>query len=141
MSLPEPHPGLVIRFPYLWHHESEAGLQEGVKDRPCAILMNLPQGDKREVLVVPITHLEPPDKLAAVEIPEKTRVRLGLDKAPCWAICSEVNQFYWPGPDIRRVPGTNNFSHGVLPSKLFAQIKAKAQFLANGRQLKLISRG
>jgi len=29
----------VISYSYLWRHESEAGQTEGVKDRPCAIVM------------------------------------------------------------------------------------------------------
>ncbi len=39
MSLPTPHPGLVIRYAYLWKHEYEAGREEGSKDRPRAIVM------------------------------------------------------------------------------------------------------
>ena len=39
MSWPEPRPGLVIRFSYLWKPEADAGRVEGVKDRPCAIVL------------------------------------------------------------------------------------------------------
>ncbi len=39
MSWPEPRPGLVIRYADLWRSEAEAGREEGVKDRPGAIVV------------------------------------------------------------------------------------------------------
>ena len=39
MSWPVPRPGLVIRYSYLWESEAGAGREEGVKDRPCAIIL------------------------------------------------------------------------------------------------------
>jgi hypothetical protein len=36
MPLPEPEPGRVIRYNYLWAKEQEQGREEGRKDRPCA---------------------------------------------------------------------------------------------------------
>jgi hypothetical protein len=39
VSWPEPQPGLVIRFSYLWKREADAGREEGVKDRPRAIVL------------------------------------------------------------------------------------------------------
>ena len=38
MSLPTPRPGLVIRYAYLWADEHRRGAEEGLKDRPCAIV-------------------------------------------------------------------------------------------------------
>ena len=56
-ALPEPIPGLIIRYSYLWHREHLEGRDEGQKDRPCAIVAALrtdENGDIR-VLVLPIT--------------------------------------------------------------------------------------
>jgi hypothetical protein len=39
MAFPEPRPGLVISYAYLWHHEHRAGREEGVKDRPWVIIL------------------------------------------------------------------------------------------------------
>ena len=80
MSLPIPRPGLVIRYSYLWAREHAEGREEGVKDRPCAVLVatRTDQGDLR-VIVLPITHAPPGDPEAAVEIPPATKRRLGLD--------------------------------------------------------------
>jgi len=38
VPLPEPVPGLVIRYSYLWYAEHVLGREEGQKDRPCAIV-------------------------------------------------------------------------------------------------------
>jgi hypothetical protein len=32
VSLPDPHPGLVIRYAYLWKREYDEGREEGSKD-------------------------------------------------------------------------------------------------------------
>ena len=58
MSFPEPYPGLVIRYSYLWKREQDEGREEGSKDRPCAVLLSvLDEDEEREVLVLPITHI------------------------------------------------------------------------------------
>lgn len=38
-AFPEPQPGLVISYAYLWSDEAERGLVEGREDRPCAIVV------------------------------------------------------------------------------------------------------
>ena len=40
MNIPDPVPGLDIRYAYLWSHDAKAGHEEGIKDRPCAILLS-----------------------------------------------------------------------------------------------------
>lgn len=62
MSFPDPVPGLVIRYGFLWRSEHERGLEEGAKDRPCAVLLSVADdaGD-RTVIVLPITHTPPRD--------------------------------------------------------------------------------
>ena len=39
MPLPEPVPALVIRYAYLWQAEQQGGQSEGVKERPCAVIL------------------------------------------------------------------------------------------------------
>lgn len=39
MPIPKPEPGLVISYAYLWHHEHEAGQEEGGEDRPSVIVL------------------------------------------------------------------------------------------------------
>ena len=69
MPLPEPVPGLVIRYSYLWAHEHERGQEEGVKDRPCAIiLVTTDEEGEKLVTVLPVTHAPASDPALAVEI-------------------------------------------------------------------------
>jgi len=105
LPLPEPVPGLVIRYSYLWSDEHELGREEGRKDRPCAIVLTAEERDgARPVTVLPITHSPPADDHLAVEIPIEVKRRLGLDDARSWVILSEANRFDWPGPDLRPAP-------------------------------------
>jgi hypothetical protein len=57
VSLPEPYPGLVIRYAYLWRRDYEAGREEGTKDRPYSIFMSvINDGNERVVLVGSALH-------------------------------------------------------------------------------------
>ncbi len=111
MALPQPVPGLVIRYSYLWHAEHLQAQEEGRKDRPCAIVAAIRPDESGgvRVLVLPITHRPPEQPGLAVEIPAKVKRRLRLDDAPSWVILTEWNEFVWPGPDLRRVPDTRQF--------------------------------
>jgi hypothetical protein len=81
VSLPRPEAGLVVRYSYLWHADHQRGQEEGVKDRPCAIILAVAGKDKGQprVWLLPVTHRPPADIDAAVEIPTivKQRLRLG----------------------------------------------------------------
>jgi hypothetical protein len=80
VSWPEPQPGLVIRFSYLWKREAHAGREEGVKDRPCAIVLAIEKQPRhKRVIVLPITHFAPAQSDEGIELPSETKRRLGLD--------------------------------------------------------------
>ena len=72
MPVPDPEPGLVIGYAYLWHAEHERGQEKGSKDRPCTIILTA-QGAPGEtvVTVLPITHVSPGADEHAVEICRK----------------------------------------------------------------------
>ena len=62
---PAPRPGLVVRFSYLWKREADAGREEGVKDRPCAVVIAIEGREAHpRVIVLPVTHSppQPPDE-------------------------------------------------------------------------------
>jgi hypothetical protein len=78
---------MVVRYAYLWRSEHERGLEEGAKNRPCAVLLAVKDdGGDRKVVVLPITHTPPRDPAHAVEIPLATKHRLGLDDERSWII-------------------------------------------------------
>ncbi|BCG77441.1 type II toxin-antitoxin system PemK/MazF family toxin [Mesorhizobium sp. 113-3-3] len=85
MPLPDPQLGLVISYAYLWHHEHQAGREEGRKDRPCVIVLASERdADGVIVTVVPITHLPPADPSLAIELPPAVKRHLGLDGERSW---------------------------------------------------------
>ena len=141
MSWPVPRPGLVIRYSYLWDSEARAGREEGVKDRPCAIiLVILREGEHPIVRVLPVTHAAPADPADALEIPPPTKQRLGLDSERSWVILSEANDFIWPGPDLRpAVSGDpSTVVYGMLPPGFMAVLRER---LAQRRRAKLAITG
>ncbi|MDT8450967.1 MAG: hypothetical protein RQ847_12430 [Wenzhouxiangellaceae bacterium] len=122
-------PGDVIQYAYLWGYEDREGHVEGRKDRPCAVM--IVHANKHIVGVCPITHTPSKDG-HGVQVPSRTSARLGLDdQAPCWIITTEMNQFVWPGPDIRKTP-SGQYSYGLMPADLFN--KVREQLLANHAQ-------
>jgi hypothetical protein len=128
VSWPDPRPGLVIRYSYLWRREAEAGREEGVKDRPCAIIVAIEtEAGETTVYALPITHSPPSDPEDAVELPETTKTRLGLDSERSWIVVSEGNSFIWPGPDLRFPPGEGpeSAAYGMLPPRLFEVVRRR----------------
>ncbi len=130
---PKPVAGQVIRYAYLWKREADKGREEGLKDRPCAIVMVVEeQRGKPVVVVLPITHVRPEKTTPAIEIPLETKRRIGLDEERSWIIIDEYNWFTWPGPDLR--PNVNGDLEtvviGMLPPTLFKTIRTKLAALA-----------
>ena len=135
MSLPEPELGLVVRYGYLWLSEHAAGREEGVKDRPCAIVLKVASNDLgTRVTVLPVTHSPPSNSTQAIEIPTVVKRRLGLDDQRSWIVLSEANEFTWPGPDLRPQPHGDlaSVAYGFLPPGLFNEVLAR--FIALARK-------
>lgn len=143
MPLPTPEPGLVIRYSYLWAAEHKEGRDEGVKNRPCAVIL-VTQTDEEgmKVTVLPITHTPPENENLVLEIPPATKKRLGLDDERSWIVLVEANRFIWPGPDLRpSVRGDlASVAYGELPEKLFFEMRDKFIVILKAKQAKLVER-
>lgn len=144
MSLPKPVPGLVISYSYLWSGEHKDGVEEGRKNRPCAIVAARRIVEGREVVtVVPITHSAPSDPADAIEMPAALKAHLGLDGMPSWVVVSETNDFLWPGPDLRPIPGSNpsRFHYGRrMRAAGSAGCNAPSSRAISGLQVRLLQR-
>ena len=143
MPFQVPEPGLVISYSYLWQSEYRQEREEGVKDRPCAIILVAGNdGGRTVVTVLPITHSPPQVASDTVELPLAVKRRLGLDEARSWAIVSEVNRFVWPGPDLRAVSRDDpeRFEYGLLPPSLFRQIRERFLAAAAAQRLQIVPR-
>jgi PemK-like, MazF-like toxin of type II toxin-antitoxin system len=134
---------LVINYGYLWLAEYQQGREEGVKDRPCAVVLAV-KNDKDEtvVTVVPVTHVAPANSEDAVEIPTMTKQRLRLDADRSWIVVTEINRFVWPGADVRPVSRAEpeRFDYGFLPPSLFRQVKERLGARAAARRLQSVQR-
>jgi PemK-like, MazF-like toxin of type II toxin-antitoxin system len=143
VPLPDPHPGLVIRYSYLWASEHRRGRESGAKERPCAVILAKQVFEGRVVVtVVPVTHSPPEDGGEAVEIPATIKRLLDLDDLPSWIVLSEVNDFLWPGPDLAPIPGSDpaRYDYGVLPPGFFDTIRNRLIGLAKARRIELVPR-
>jgi hypothetical protein len=140
MALPLPQPGQVIRYAYLWWNEARTGREEGTKDRPCSIVLTRTTDAGRTVAyVLPITHTPPLKGEDGVEIPQATKRRLGLDGERSWIITTELNQFTWPGPDLRPT-AAGEYIHGSLPEKLMRLVLESVKKNAHNKQLRTAPR-
>lgn len=124
MAIPSPETGLVISYAYLWHHERQAGQEEGRKNRPSVIVLTVerPKDGATLVTVLPITHSAPAIPEAAVEMPVAVKKHLGLDDARSWVMVHEGNEFVWPGYDLVKIPRTERYDYGFLPPRFFKQV-------------------
>ncbi len=123
---PKPIVGHVISYAYLWQSEQVLGQEEGLKDRPCAVILVIAaEDDDQRVTVLPITHTPPVRPEFAIEIPSATKRRLGLDDHRSWVILTEANRFTWPGPDLRptRRGEAPSVLYGELPANLLIKIR------------------
>jgi hypothetical protein len=117
--------------------EASAGETEGRKDRPCVVVTAVKRvADGRfRVRVLPITHRQS-EAARSVAVPPKVKRYLGLDADASWIVLDEVNEFIWPGVDLRPVsrakPGVWTF--GVLPSEMFDEIRTKLRAVLQQRR-------
>lgn len=143
MPLPIPEPGLVIPYAYWWRHEHRKGQEEGRKVRPSVIVLAVqnPKGGAPRVTVAPITHTPPAKDGEAIELPSRVKQALGLDDDRSWIVLDEVNQFTWPGYDIRPVPGSKDrFAYGFIPPRLYDLVIGRILALAAARRVVEIPR-
>jgi hypothetical protein len=97
---------------------------------------------KQVVTVLPVTHSPPSDPATAVEIPQGTKQRLGLDDERSWVVLTEANRFTWPGPDLRPAEGGDGTSvaFGPLPRALYHEIRDRFDAAIVARLARVVAR-
>jgi hypothetical protein len=70
------------------------------------------------------------------------KAHLGLDDLPSWVVVTETNDFLWPGPDLRPVPGAKpgRFDYGMLPPRFFAHVRDRILQAHQRRNLHRVAR-
>jgi hypothetical protein len=141
VSLPRPEAGLVVHYSYLWHAEHARGREEGVKDRPCAVVLAIRGRSGIRVLLLPVTHRAPANSDEAVEIPAVIKRRLGLDDERSWIVLSEWNECLWPSPDLRPIRrGDASVAYGFLPPRFFDHVRRRFVTLVEDRKARRVTR-
>jgi hypothetical protein len=136
--IPEPVPGLIFRYGYLWLAEFRRGRTDPVKDRPACIVLRVAEAadfglrvdDARaapigpgDVVILPITTQRPPTDQVAIELSPDEKALCRLDpRVPSWVIVSEFNADIWPNADLSLVPETGEFFYGIARPGLLARI-------------------
>jgi hypothetical protein len=140
MVLAPPQPGQVIRYSYLWWNEARTGQEDARKDRPCGVMLTrITNAGRTVAYVLPITHTRPLEDEDGVAIPQATKRRLGLDTERSWIITTELNQFIWPGPDLRPT-ATGEYVYGYLPAKLMRVVLDQVKKHARAKRLTTVRR-
>jgi hypothetical protein len=144
VAFPRPVAGLVIRYAYLWRADRLMGREEGIKDRPCTVILSVRNDEGDEIVtVLPITHSPPADPGIALEIPPATKARLGLDGERSWIVLTEANRFVWPGPDLRPVIAgdSQSVAYGLLPRAFYELLRARFIAVLKAGKARLAERG
>lgn len=94
------------------------------------------------VYVLPVTHTPPSEPHRAIEIPSRVKQHLGLDGERSWIVLDEINDFLWPGYDLRPIPGSQpaRVYYGVLPPRFFDTVRNAFLALARQRRVKRVPR-
>ena len=114
------------------------GREDAASDRPCGIILTR-VAKSGNSYVLPITHTPPLSDEDGIEIPGATKQRLRLNAERSWIITTELNQFTWPGPDLRPAP-SGEYLYGYLPEKLMRLVLDQVKKHARDIQLKTIPR-
>ncbi len=135
--IPEPKPGLLFRYGYLWLEEGKSGRSDPSKDRPACIVARVAEttaslqvigGDIEpgDVIIFPITTRPPRHGSVGVELSADEKRQCGLDpEFPSWVIVSEFNADVWPNADMSLIPGRDRFDYGVAHPGLMRRIGHK----------------
>jgi hypothetical protein len=140
LKLAFPRPGEVLRYAYLWHIEQARGHEEAAKDRPCVVIVASVKS--KRVWVLPITHVPPSSETGAIDLPAETKKRLRLDDAESWVVTDELNEFLWPGPDLRPIPGKQpkTVVYGLLPASYYEKLREDVRKRVEAQAVQVVSR-
>jgi hypothetical protein len=131
MHIPdEPPIGNLVAYEYLWLSQ-ENTRNDGAKAYPVALIF------AKKIIAsvtlayaVGVSHKSPHASEKAIEVPKKLKRHLGLDEDRSWIYTDQLNEFTWPGPDLKpaewlsKLPSARNSCIiGALPINWFALVK------------------
>ena len=109
----------------MWADDHRRGAEEGIKNRPCALVAATRRdGDRIVAIVVPVTHSPPADPETAIEIPAVTKARLGLDPgfSPSFIVVNAKHNEVWDRCWVKDQPGACFeilYQHRLAPGRSY----------------------
>ena len=115
-----PKPGDILNYVFLFAHEAKIR-DEGVKERPCVVIMTIPE--QQRVLVAPLTTQG--DRYAdTLPVPDDV-CRIANLRGPTAVVLGELNMFTWLGYDVRPLHDTDDIYIGRFPPGFTASVMTK----------------
>ena len=112
-----PKVGDIINYIFLFAHEAKHR-DEGVKERPCVVVMTEPE--RQRVLVAPLTTQG--DRYAdTLPVPDAV-CRIAKLRGPTAVVLNELNIFTWLGYDVRPLHDTDDITIGRFPPGFTATV-------------------
>ena len=135
MALPNPQPGLVIGYDFLFREQADAGLVTAPKPHPAAIILVVRQGDQTRVSLLAISHMapRPGDEVFRLKLTSAECREMGLDAAAHWINLRDINAFDWPGYDLVRSAPGGGFVYGRMSKATFTRVVAGVMACAGRR--------
>ncbi len=124
MPIPNPEPGLVVSYAYLWQREHWPDRKRGAKTDPASSSWR--SSAMRTARPSLLSCRSPTAPRPIQRRPSRYRCRvkrhLGLDDDSSWIVVTEGNEFLWPGYDLRKLPHGDRYDYGFLPPRFFDQV-------------------
>ena len=119
-----PKVGDILNYVFLFAHEAKTRY-EGIKERPCMVVMTIPE--QQHILVAPLTTQG--DRYTdTLPVPDEV-CRIAKLRGPTVVVLGELNIFTWLGYDVRPLHGTDDIYTGRFPpgftSSVIAKIKGR----------------
>lgn len=134
MSVPNPVPGLVIGYEFLFRTDKEKGRENAAKPHPCAIIIVNKEIDERtRVTVLAISHLPPrkSDEKFYLPLSPQECADAGLDAMPQWINIQDANSFDWPGFDLAKTAPDGSYTYGKLRKATFKRVVDAVKLVPN----------
>ena len=124
MALPEPRPGLVVGYDFLFREQADAGMENASKPHPAAVVIVTRREVQTRVSLVAISHAPPSPGQARNYLkltPAECR-QMGLDSGDHWINLRDINSFDWPGYDLARTAPGGGYVYGRMSRGTFIRL-------------------
>src|SRR5258708_11373746 len=117
--IPDPRPGLIFRYGYVWVRDFKKNPEFVGEDRPACIVMKVSEDQEDslqaiggsviepgDVIILPITTSPPRPGDTVIELsPDEKRICRVDPARRSWLVVSEFNADIWPNADMSLVQG------------------------------------